>query len=126
MENERRKILFSLAGKIFIFPVLFFLLFFLSGCSNPLANAGLKEVDNKIGEVFDKFQKDQQDKAMNFFNKKEEGAATTTAESLTDEQKKKIDSWLEENGYNRYGDAKNAIYTGGTPLFDEATGQALD
>ena len=63
---------------------------------------------------------------MNLFGKKEERIATATAESLTDEQKKNIDDWLEKNGYNRYGDAKNAIYTGGTPLFDEATGQPID
>jgi hypothetical protein len=31
---------------------------------------------------------------------------------------------LEARGLNAYGDAKELMYTGGTPLFDESTGRA--
>ena len=34
--------------------------------------------------------------------------------------------WLQENGYNRYGDSRDAIYTGGTPLFNEKTGEKIN
>ncbi len=40
--------------------------------------------------------------------------------------KDKIDSWLEENDLNRYGDPKGTMYTGGTPLFDMKTGKRID
>lgn len=45
---------------------------------------------------------------------------------LTDDAKAGIDNWLAENALNQYGDAKDILYTGGTPLFDEATGEARD
>ncbi|HEY3448550.1 MAG TPA: hypothetical protein VGK67_19495 [Myxococcales bacterium] len=37
-----------------------------------------------------------------------------------------LDRWLEEHGLNRYGDRPGTSYTGGTPLFDERTGQTED
>ena len=37
-----------------------------------------------------------------------------------------IEFWIKEEGLNRYGDPKDAVYTGGTPLFDEATGKRTD
>ncbi|MGA1843966.1 MAG: hypothetical protein ACMUIS_05330 [bacterium] len=37
-----------------------------------------------------------------------------------------IDRWIEENGLNKYGDPKDTVYTGGTPLFDETTGKSMD
>ncbi len=48
------------------------------------------------------------------------------ASSLTDEAKTSIDNWLAENSLNKYGDTKDSMYIGGTPLFDEATGEARD
>lgn len=32
--------------------------------------------------------------------------------------------WVQENDLNRYGDPKDTAYLGGTPLFNEATGQS--
>lgn len=119
MENAGRRKIFFTAGKIFILPIL---LFVLSGCSNPLADFGLKKVDSGLGDFFDKIQEDQAEDSLNKKEKKDPYAAN----NLTDSQKKAIDVWLEENGYNRYGDAQNAIYLGGTPLFNEATGEAID
>ena len=34
-----------------------------------------------------------------------------------------VDAWLKEEGLNRFGDPKDTMYTGGSPLFDESTGQ---
>ncbi len=46
--------------------------------------------------------------------------------TITEEEKAKIDRWIIENNLNQYGDPKNRIYTGGTPLFNEATGETID
>lgn len=38
----------------------------------------------------------------------------------------KIESWIQANGLNRFGDAPGTAYSGGTPLFDERTGKTRD
>ena len=38
----------------------------------------------------------------------------------------KADIWLMEKGLNTYGDAKDTMYIGGTPLFNEMTGILID
>lgn len=48
------------------------------------------------------------------------------AQDLTDEQKRAIDHAIAERGLNAYGDAPGTMYMGGTPLFDERTGQTQD
>ena len=45
---------------------------------------------------------------------------------LTNEQKKMLDDRIKQEGLNEFGDKKNTMYTGGTPLFDEMTGQMED
>ena len=45
---------------------------------------------------------------------------------IDEEQKAYIDKWIEENDLNRYGDPKDTMYIGGTPLFDESTGKRMD
>ncbi len=42
---------------------------------------------------------------------------------LPEAERSQIESWLEKNNYNQYGDKPDTIYMGGTPLFDEATGK---
>ena len=42
------------------------------------------------------------------------------------EEKQQIEAWIIEQGLNQYGDPKNIVYTGGTPLFDEKTGERID
>jgi len=51
---------------------------------------------------------------------KEEGS------EISLEEKQLIDAWIIENDLNRYGDIKDMVYIGGTPLFNEATGQSID
>ncbi|MDZ4221583.1 MAG: hypothetical protein U1C18_01780 [Patescibacteria group bacterium] len=46
--------------------------------------------------------------------------------NITDEQKTAIDAWLAANDLNRYGDPKGTFYAGGTPLFNESTGETTD
>jgi hypothetical protein len=104
-------------------------LIFLSGCQVNF-NESLKLLDENLGRTFGDLggnnEGSKSGSALDFLNKKSESAATTTVAGLTAEQKKKIDEWLEKKGLNRYGDARNAVYTGGTPLFDEKTGQAIE
>ncbi len=38
---------------------------------------------------------------------------------ISDELKKKIDTWIKQEGRNEYGDPKGTHYAGGNPLFDE-------
>lgn len=45
---------------------------------------------------------------------------------LTEAEKKRIDLWIKKEGLNQYGDPKDTVYSGGTPLFDEKTGEKID
>ena len=41
-------------------------------------------------------------------------------------EEQRIEAWIEQNDLNQYGDPKDTVYLGGTPLFDERTGQSID
>jgi hypothetical protein len=43
-----------------------------------------------------------------------------------EETKKRVDRWIKENNRNPYGDPPDTMYAGGTPLFDERTGNSKD
>jgi hypothetical protein len=45
---------------------------------------------------------------------------------ITNDEKSKIDNWIDLNNLNQYGDSKDTVYAGGTPLFDESTGKSTD
>jgi len=49
------------------------------------------------------------------------GSEVVNCQDLTTAQKEQIESWLEENNLNQYGDATGTVYTGGNPLFNEET-----
>lgn len=40
--------------------------------------------------------------------------------------KRKIEAWIQKQNRNEYGDEKGTVYIGGTPLFDEKTGEWKD
>ncbi|KKO02705.1 hypothetical protein LCGC14_0101540 [marine sediment metagenome] len=42
------------------------------------------------------------------------------------EENQQIEAWILENDLNQYGDSKDTVYIGGTPLFDEKTGESID
>lgn len=48
---------------------------------------------------------------------------TTT---ILPKDKSKIQNWILKNNLNQYGDPKNTLYAGGSPLFNENTGQNID
>jgi len=95
----------------------------LSGCDLKDAGGKLRKLDDKVGEKLDQLQEKQQEEVINLFDKEKKAPA---AKDLTGEQKEKVDKWLKENNLNRYGDPGDTMYTGGTPLFNEATGKSLD
>lgn len=119
---------------------LIFVVLLLSGCTAREAGQNLKNIDKGVGEMLKELQEDQQEAASDPSDEqaqteedekeqqdeiqKEQG--DIISEDLTRQQKKAIDEWLRANGYNRYGDSRNAIYTGGTPLFDERTGESIN
>ncbi len=37
-----------------------------------------------------------------------------------------IDRWINANNLNKYGDPKDTMYAGGTPLFNESSGERID
>jgi len=84
----------------------------------------LKNVNEKIGDIFNNFQAKNEKKIIDPL--KDQKKLEVDVSVLTDTEKEKIDIWLEKNGYNRYGDPGGIVYTGGTPLFNEATGESID
>ena len=46
--------------------------------------------------------------------------------TMDTDEKEKIDAWIKANNLNDYGDPADTAYTGGTPLFNEATGESID
>jgi hypothetical protein len=42
------------------------------------------------------------------------------------EMRQRIDAWLAEKRLNKFGDPPGTDYTGGTPLFNEKTGERRD
>ena len=49
-----------------------------------------------------------------------------TEEGISFEEKELIEMWIIENDLNQYADPKDTVYMGGTPLFDEKTGETID
>jgi hypothetical protein len=46
--------------------------------------------------------------------------------AVSDQMKRKIDAWIQQNGRNPYGDPKDTVYAGGNPLFDERSTKLKD
>ncbi len=46
--------------------------------------------------------------------------------SVSPDEKARIDIWISKNSLNQFGEPNDQVYTGGTPLFDETTGQSVD
>ena len=64
---------------------------------------------------------------------KQAGTQSTTSttnaassQTISAGEKQQIDSWISANGLNQYGDPADTIYAGGTPLFNEMTGEQID
>ena len=53
-------------------------------------------------------------------------SVVTNLETITRLEMKEMGDWIKANGLNQYGDLMGTIYAGGTPLFDELTGEEID
>lgn len=59
----------------------------------------------------------------------EHSGATGTSEGAlksADTVEACVDRWLESRALDRYGHEQGTVYAGGTPLFNEATGESRD
>lgn len=118
---------FMLAPRLTGLIILSLSVFVLSGCQTTGVNDGLKILNDNLGQALNSLGQNQASSTFNFFaNKNSSEQATTTSADLTAAQKQSIDDWLAKKGLNRYGDSPNAVYTGGTPLFNERTGQSME
>lgn len=94
---------------------------FLLLCTACTIKDTLNFADKSLGNIINN-EKETKEKE----NKSIEPSPDINSEPLSVAQKKEIDAWLEKNGYNRYGDPGGIIYAGGTPLFNEKTGETMD
>lgn len=95
--------------------LLLILFFLLSGCSS------LRSIDQKAGEIF--FNEEH---IASSSKKDLKVEVPLDSQNLSQEVKEKIDNWLKENNLNRYGDKVDTYYMGGTPLFNESTGESIE
>lgn len=49
-----------------------------------------------------------------------------SASSVSEAEQQQIEAWIKEKDLNFYGDTKDTVYGGGTPLFNEETGSYID
>lgn len=54
------------------------------------------------------------------------GADELIADKISLQERTQVDTWIVVNDLNQYGDPNDTAYAGGTPLFNEATGQSMD
>ena len=99
---------------------------FISGCESEDVTNSLDKFDKKLGEIFENFQEKNKDDIVNIMDKKSKDEENSEKMELTKQEQEKIDEWLEQNNLNRYGDAVNTMYSGGTPLFNEKTGESIN
>ena len=96
---------------------------FLGGCFK-FSDLGEK-VDTAINSASEKYgevSKEQAEGLLDWTKDK----AKEMVKDLSQINMTEIDKWLEENDLNEYGDPLGTLYTGGTPLFDEITGEMKD
>jgi hypothetical protein len=56
-----------------------------------------------------------------------QGSGTTMlSDSERQAQERCVDKWLKDKKLDQYGNPEGTMYTGGTPLFNEATGESRD
>ena len=48
-----------------------------------------------------------------------------SSSDISNAEKSQIDKWIIKNHLNQYGDFQNTVYLGGTPLFNEETGETI-
>lgn len=53
-------------------------------------------------------------------------ASSSAQITIPQKEKEKIDGWILKENLNPYGDPYDSVYSGGTPLFNETTGEKMD
>jgi len=124
-----------MAVKQTVIVVILFSTFLFSGCLS------IKKLDEKVLEQNEKYsdkmqaefgdevkvkQDEIKDKAKDAAFNVAEKTIKFIATTLTTAVKQEIDEWLQKNGLNEYGDPEGTSYIGGTPLFDETSGETKD
>ena len=46
--------------------------------------------------------------------------------NVSESVKNRIDQWIKAQGLNEFGEPLDSVYSGGNPLFNEATGTLMD
>lgn len=114
-------------NKIIKFSSFCFLLFVLSGCQQLGVADGLKILNDNLGAAMNNLSQNQASSTLSLLTRNSNAQpAPVTSANLSAADKQAIDAWLEKKGLNRYGDSPNAVYTGGTPLYNEKTGQPIE
>lgn len=62
--------------------------------------------------------------ARQIFNQNSQ--ASPVQGELRDTELKRVDEWLSQQRLDQYGNPEGTFYAGGTPLFDERTGERID
>ncbi len=57
---------------------------------------------------------------------KQDAGTGTLSEAERQAQESCVDKWAKDKKLDRYGNAEGTMYAGGTPLFDERTGETRD
>lgn len=98
-----------------------------ASCSNT---GGVNRTTDRLGDFLrqnvarplSKQIKRAQDRTLNFMGDTSE----SFIKDLTDKEKAAVEEWLAKNKLNQFGDKKDTVYTGGTPLFNEQSGETLN
>lgn len=52
--------------------------------------------------------------------------ASPIPSQISEAEQKEIDTWITENNLNQFGDPKETMYAGGSPLFHEGSGTRIN
>jgi hypothetical protein len=63
---------------------------------------------------------------VNIDPEKVRNSNSPVSRTVSEREKKEIDEWIIKENLNPYGEAYDTVYTGGTPLFNETTGEKKD
>jgi len=98
-----------------------------ASCSNT---GGVNQATDRLGNFFQQNIarplsgqiKRAQDSTLNFMGDTSE----SFVKDLADKEKAAVEEWLGKNKINEVGGKMGTMYTGGTPLFNEQTGETLN
>ena len=63
---------------------------------------------------------------MNAIEAETQITTSVGTKKITETEEEQIQKWIAAENLNQYGDPEETIYAGGTPLFNELTGEQID